>query len=97
MKFSAYGAGTLVSDANGNITASASGGGLPTKTVVNLTGANNPTLNLTVTPSSKNYVDLYVDGVYQNKNTFSVTGTILTLDSSAVFPTGVLVEAVITT
>ena len=73
------------------------GASLPTKTVVNLTGTGQNSIALGVTPSSTAYVDLYVDGVYQNKNTYAVSGVNLTLTSPAIFPTGVSIEAVTTT
>ena len=75
----------------------AAAGGLPVKTVVNLTGTGQSSIALGITPSSTAYVDLYVDGVYQNKNTYAVSGVNLTLTSPAVFPTGVSIEAVTTT
>ena len=98
----AYGTSGQVLTSNGNAspTWEPAASGLPTKTVANTTGSNNPTVNLGVTLASTNtaYVDLYVDGVYQNKNTFTVTtGGILTLNSSATFPAGVSIETVTTT
>ena len=87
----------LAVDSLGNVIEVATGG-LPTKTVVNVTiSSATPTLNLNVVPSSTAYVDLYVDGVYQNKNTFTVnTSGILTLNTGN-FPSGSSVEAVTTT
>ena len=76
----------------------AAASGLPTKTVANLTGnGTDTTMALNATPSSTAYVDMYIDGVYQNKNTFSVSGSTLTLLSGATFPNGVSVETVTTT
>ena len=94
-----YGASGQVLTSNGNASPSwqAAGGGLPTKTVVNIAGSGQASIALGVTPSSTAYVDLYVDGVYQNKNTYAVSGVNLTLTSPAIFPTGVSIEAVTTT
>ena len=53
-------------------------GGLPTKTVDNFTG--NGTLyqfNLAVSPSSTAYTDVYISGVYQQKNSYSISGSTL--------------------
>lgn len=33
------------------------------------------------TPLSKNYVDVYVQGVYQNKDEYSVTGSLITFNT----------------
>ena len=90
----------LTSTGNASPTWQAAASGLPTKTVANAPGSGQTTFNLGVTLASTNtaYVDLYVDGVYQNKNTFTVnTSGILTLNSSATFPTGVSIETVTTT
>ena len=93
----------LTSNGDGPPTWEDAGGGLPTKTVVNTTGFNNPTVNLgvVITSTSTAYVDVYVDGVYQNKNTYTLSigspNGILTLNSSAIFPTGVSIETVTTT
>jgi len=49
-------------------------GGLPTKTVDNFTG--NGVLYqfiLTVTPTSVDYTDVYISGVYQQKNTYTLS------------------------
>ena len=54
-------------------------GGLPTKTVMNFTGdgsdtGSTGTFTLTPIPSSVNYVDIYISGVYQQKNSYSLAG-----------------------
>ena len=74
-------------------------GGLPTKTVDTATIANatTGTFTLTVTPSSENYVDMYISGVYQSKTTYTVAGTTVTLDGGTFFPNGAVVETVTTT
>ena len=49
-------------------------GGLPTKTVDNFTG--NGVLyqfTLSVTPTSEDYTDVYISGVYQQKNTYTLS------------------------
>ena len=73
--------------------------GLPTKTVDTATIANatTGTFTLTVTPSSENYVDMYISGVYQSKTTYTVAGTTVTLDGGTFFPNGAVVETVTTT
>tara|TARA_B100001094_G_scaffold116170_1_gene112093 strand:- start:1851 stop:6314 length:4464 start_codon:yes stop_codon:yes gene_type:complete len=49
------------------------------------------TLTLSINPVSENNVQVFFDGVYQNKSTFSVSGTTLTFSTAP--PTGVEVEA----
>jgi len=79
--------------------AAAGGSSLPTKTVDQTTIANatTGTINLSVSPSSENYTDMYVSGVYQNKTTYSLSGSTITLDGGAYFPNGAIVEVVSTT
>ena len=76
------------------------GGGLPTKTVDTFTGSGQSFIELTVEASDKNYIDMYIDGVYQAKATYSIStvGVIsrITLVSGT-FPTGVSIETVTTT
>jgi len=74
-------------------------GGLPTKTVdqVTISNATTGTVSLSVSPSSEAYTDMYVSGVYQNKSVYSLSGSTITLDSSAYFPNGSIVEVVSTT
>ena len=73
--------------------------GAPTKTVDTATIANatTGTFTLTATPSSENYVDMYISGVYQSKTTYTVAGTTVTLDGGTFFPNGAVVETVTTT
>ena len=73
--------------------------GAPTKTVDTATIANatTGTFTLTVTPSSENFVDMYISGVYQSKTTYTVAGTTVTLDGGTFFPNGAVVETVTTT
>ena len=53
-------------------------GGLPTKTVNNFTGDGTAyQFTLGVSPSSTAYTDVYISGVYQQKNSYSVSGTTL--------------------
>mgnify|MGYP003674235184 CR=1 FL=1 len=53
-------------------------GGLPTKTVDNFTGnATTYQFTLSVSPSSTAYTDVYISGVYQQKNSYTVSGTTL--------------------
>ena len=78
----------------------AAGGGLPTKTVDTFTGSGQSFIDLTVEASSVNYIDMYIDGVYQAKATYTIAtvGVIsrITLVSGT-FPTGVNIETVTTT
>ena len=76
-------------------------GGLATKTVDSFSISNSTTNSITVTsatdPTSKDYIDVYINGVYQAKGNFSaLSGKILTL-ASGYFPNGSTVEAVTTT
>ena len=58
-----------------------------------MTGDNSDTtLALGVTPTSENAVQVYFDGVYQNKDTYSVSGQTLTFSTAP--PTGTAVEAI---
>jgi hypothetical protein len=53
-------------------------GGLPTKTVNNFTGDGTTyQFTLGVSPSSTAYTDVYISGVYQQKNSYSVSGATL--------------------
>ena len=78
----------------------AQAGGLPTKTVNTFTGSGQSFIDLTVEASSVNYIDMYIDGVYQAKATYTIAtvGAIsrITLVSGT-FPTGVSIETVTTT
>lgn len=61
--------------------------------IATMTGDNSDTtLDLGVTPVSENNVQVYFDGVYQHKSTFSISGQILTFSTAP--PTGVAVEAI---
>lgn len=76
-------------------------GGLATKTVDSFSITDAVTNSITVTsatdPTSKDYIDVYINGVYQAKGNFSaLSGKVLTL-ASGYFPNGSTVEAVTTT
>jgi hypothetical protein len=61
--------------------------------IATMTGDNSDTtLDLGVTPVSENNVQVYFDGVYQNKDSFSISGQVLTFGVAP--PTGVAVEAI---
>ena len=61
--------------------------------IATMTGDNSDTtLSLGVTPVSENNVQVYFDGVYQNKDSFSISGQVLTFGVAP--PTGVAVEAI---
>ena len=59
-----------------------------------MTGDNSDTtLTLPVEPINENSVQVFFDGVYQNKDSFSISGTTLTFGVAP--PTGVAVEALV--
>ena len=63
-------------------------------TLNTMTGDNSTTtLTMSVTPASENSIQVYFDGVYQHKDTFSFSGTTLTFSTAPA--TGVAVEVVI--
>ena len=53
------------------------------------------TLTLNTDPVNENNVQVYIDGVYQNKDTFSVSGTTLTFSEAP--PNNTKVEAIVAT
>jgi len=78
------------------------GSSLPTKTVDTFTGSGQVFIDLTVEASSVNYIDMYIDGVYQAKATYTIatpggTGISRLTLVSGTFPTGVSIETVTTT
>lgn len=59
--------------------------------IVNFTGDGSTTsFTLPITPISENFINVFINGVYQNKNTFSISGT--TLLFSAAPPTTSKIE-----
>ena len=59
-----------------------------------MTGDNSDTtLSLSKTPANENFVQVYYDGVYQHKDTFSVAGNTVTFSTAPA--TGVKVEAIV--
>ena len=76
------------SDAWGDI-----GGGEATITLSTMTGdGSDTTLTLSAAPPSENALQVYFDGVYQHKDTFSFSGTTLTFSTAPA--SGVKVEAI---
>ena len=74
----------------------AAAGGLPTITVNTGSQAGTQTVYpLSVTPSSVNYVNVFINGVYQAKSSYSVSGTNLTF--AAAPPNNSVIEFVTTT
>ena len=70
------------------------GGGEAQFTLNTMTGdGSDTTLTMSVTPASENSIQVYFDGVYQHKDTFSFSGTTLTFSTAPA--TGVKVEVVI--
>ena len=64
--------------------------------IATMTGdGSDTTLTLSVAPVHENNVSVYFDGVYQNKDSFSVSGTTLTFGVAP--PSGVAVEAITAT
>ena len=55
-----------------------------------LTGDGTATYTLSVTPQSENYTNVYIEGVYQEKGTYSVSGSNITFSSNV--PTGYSIE-----
>jgi hypothetical protein len=61
--------------------------------IATMTGdGSDVTLTLNANPVNENNIQVYIDGVYQNKDTFSVSGTTLTFSTAP--PTGTAVEAI---
>ena len=96
--FTGVAAANLAVDNNGNIITEAAGGGssLPTITVNTGAGTGAQTIYpLSVTPSSVNYVNVFINGVYQAKSSYSVSGTNLTFATAP--PNNSVIEFVTTT
>ena len=69
------------------------GGGEATITISTMTGdGSDTTLTLSAEPPSENALQVYFDGVYQHKDTFSFSGTTLTFSTAPA--SGVKVEAI---
>ena len=67
------------------------GGGGATKSVTNYSGdGSDTTFTLPSDPLTENNTDVFIDGVYQQKNTYSVSGTTLTFSEAP--PNGSSVE-----
>ena len=65
-------------------------------TLSTMTGdGSDTTLTLNTDPVNENNVQVYIDGTYQNKDTFSVSGTTLTFSEAP--PNGTKVEAIVAT
>jgi hypothetical protein len=70
------------------------GGGEAQFTLDTMTGdGSDTTLTMSVTPASENSIQVYFDGVYQHKDTFSFSGTTLTFSTAPAL--GVAVEVII--
>ena len=88
----------LAVDSSGSIITEAAGGGssLPTITVNTGAGTGAQTAYpLSVTPSSVNYVNVFINGVYQAKSSYAVAGTTLTFTTAP--PNNSVIEFVTTT
>ena len=69
------------------------GGGEAAFTLNTMTGdGSDTTLSMSVTPVSENAIQVYFDGVYQHKDTFSFSGTTLTFSTAPA--AGVKVEVI---
>ena len=67
------------------------GGGSSNLNIDTMTGdGSDTTLTLSINPTVENNTQVYIDGVYQNKDTYSVSGTTLTFSTAP--PTGSAVE-----
>lgn len=59
-------------------------------TIDNFTGTGSQVdFTLSVTPTSENYTMVYIDGVYQQKNGYSVSGTTLTFSEAPPLNSGI--------
>lgn len=84
----------LISTGSGVAWADASGGSSTAFSVATMTGdGSDTTLTLSADPGSENNTQVYIDGVYQPKSSYSVSGTTLTF--SAAPPAGTSVEAIV--
>ena len=76
-------------------------GALPTKTVNTFTIVGVATNSITVTstdnPASKDYIDVYINGVYQAKANFNALSVKTLTLAAGNFPDGAVIEAVTTT
>ena len=62
------------------------GAGVPANDPDNFTGDGTTTaFNLSSSVANENAISVYINGVYQNKNTFSVSGTTLTFSEAPPF------------
>lgn len=88
-----YSSAWLIADRSTNTwTVIASGAGGANIIVDSGTGAGSASLTLSGDPGTKNNVALYIGGVYQQKSTYSVSGT--TITAGAAVSSGVAWEAV---
>ena len=81
----AYTSSNITIDAQGRITAAASGssGGLSTKTVNTFTGnGSTVAFTLSVSPTSTAYVDIFISGVYQQKSSYALSGAVITFSTA---------------
>jgi hypothetical protein len=63
-----------------------SGVGVPTNNPDNFTGdGTTVAFTLSTSVANENIISVYINGVYQNKNTFSVSGTTLTFSEAPPF------------
>ena len=84
----------LISTGSGVAWADASGGSSTAFSVATMTGdGSDTTLTLSADPGSENNTQVYIDGVYQPKSSYSVSGTTLTFSTAP--PTGTSVEAIV--
>jgi hypothetical protein len=61
--------------------------------IVNFTGdGSQTTFTLPVQPNSENYINVFINGLYQFKNTFSVSGTSLIFSEAPPIFSGIEVE-----
>jgi len=73
----------ITTDGSGTLTFSTAGSSLTDVSVDSFTGTGTQTaFTLSVDPGSENNLQVYVDGVYQNKDTFSISGTTLTFSEA---------------
>ena len=90
------GTGMTITTAAGSdtITLSADTSVSPFSTDLFTSNANQTAYTLSVTPVGEDHLIVFIEGVYQNKNSYTLSGTSLTLDSAPTTGSEVVVHAI---